>query len=301
MDPYDLSALFRFRERICSLPSDGPSRLSPTQPIPAARRIALLSGSFNPPTSAHTLMAERALNDECDAVVYLVPVAPAGKQPTGLMLEDRLLLLGAAAQPGSFTAVSSAGLYWEQAQAAAAAFPDADITFLAGSDKLEQVFDAAWYDDRDDALERLFGRARMLVSPRGESAEAVRQILEAPANRRFAHRVSVLPLHPAVGDLSSTRVRGLLCSGAEPSGLVPAAVASFCVQTRVFCPPDPDSGVDAYALRVRLFQLLWTVREWAEAAADFRGLMATAVSRTTEGERLRAIVSRGAGADLASV
>lgn len=292
MDPYDLRALFALRERISSLPAR-PSLTIVDQTPPRARKIALLPGSFNPPTSAHLLLAERALGDGFDTVVFVLARTTAGKQNTGLMLEDRIAALQSMIPPRAAIAVTSASLYCDQAEAAAAAFGRAELSILTGSDKLEQIFDASWYGARDQSLQRLFRFARLVVAPRGNGADGARALLERPENRAFASHVDFLPLHPAVGDLSSTRVRGLLASGSDPAGLMPAAVASLIGRLGAFAPPDLDSGVDRYATRVALIEALWKERDWAAGSADLRALCDLACGSTEDGERLRAMIRRG--------
>jgi len=294
MNAYDLRALFAFRERIASLPSE-PALLI-VSPMPPASRIALLPGSFNPPTSAHLLLAERALGDGFDAVVFVLAKESAGKQRTGLTLEDRLLALHSIAPPGTAVAVTSASLYCDQAEAAARALPGASISILVGSDKLEQIFDGSWYPDRDAALDRLFAHARLVVAPRGDGAESVRILLDEPANLRWAHFVELLPLHPAVGDLSSTRVRGLLASGADPTGLLPPAVAALMGDVGAFAPPDADTGADRYAIRAGLIDALAKARDWAVASADLAALVRIAAGDDGDGGRLRELLRTGAAA-----
>lgn len=294
MDAYDLKALFAFRERIEALPET--PAMSVLTAMPAIKRVALLPGSFNPPTSAHLLLAERALGDGFDGVIFVLARRTAGKQRTGLILEDRLAALQTIAPPGTAVAITSAPLYCDQAEAAAAAFPRAEISILVGSDKLEQIFDPAWYGDREDALDRLFACARLIVAPRGDGVDAVARLLERHANHRWARHVGMLPLHPAVGDLSSTRVRGLLASGADPSGLMPAAVARLMADLGAFTPPDADTGVDRYAVRAALLDALWPARDWAVASADLAALTRIACAPDHEGSRLREMLRTGAAA-----
>lgn len=298
MDPYDLRSLFALREQICSLPAEPAFAIVAPTP-PRARRIALLPGSFNPPTSAHLLLAERALGDGFDSVVFVLARSTAGKQHTGLMLEDRILALRSIVPAGGAIAVTSASLYCDQAEAAASTFSGADLSILTGSDKLEEIFDASWYGVRDESLQRLFGFARLVVAPRGNGADGVRALLARPENRAFAPHVDFLPLHPAVGDLSSTRVRGLLASGSDPAGLMPAVVASLISALGAFSPADPDSGIDRYAIRVALVDALWKAREWAAESADLRALTDLALSPTEEGDRLRTLIRRGGTGDHA--
>lgn len=295
IDPFDLASLFALRGLLDDLRDRREPTLLGVTPLPRARAVALLPGSFNPPTAAHVLLAERALAAGCDAVVFVTAVQTVGKPPFGLTVEDRLLTMRAAGADRILTAACSHGLYAEQAEAAAQAFPGADLVFLVGSDKVEQILDHAWYDDRDVALTRLFDRARLLAAPRGSTGEQVRDLLALPRNERWASYVDVLPLHPAVADLSSTRVRGLLGAGADPAGLVPGPVSPLLAEMHAFAPPlyiDAEE-VDAYGLRARLLDLLWALRHDLGTNVDMRHLMRVALSRTDAGRRFRSLVLAG--------
>jgi hypothetical protein len=212
-----------------------------------------------------------------------------GKEPSGLVPEDRLLAMRAASGGNFGVGASSHGLYADQAEAAKKLYPNAEITFLVGSDKVVQIFDPRWYDDRDAALERLFGAATLVVAPRSDQGELLRDVLASPENRRFSAAVSVLRLHPAVGDLSSTRVRGLLRAGAEPAGLVPTAVAELLTAMRAFAPPIVmgNDEVDAYAVRTKLIDVLWHARGTDAEAADLHELVTSALSPSAAGTQLR--------------
>lgn len=297
MDPFDLGTLFAHREILEGLDPGGPPTLHVVTPLRACGSVALLPGSFNPPTAAHVLLAERALRDGYDCVMFVLARHTAGKEPTGLIPEDRLLALRATIAEPLGVGVCSHGLYADQADAAARAFPGADLRFLVGSDKVLQIFEDGWYADRGDALERLFARAALVVAPRSDQGEALRETLSAPRNRRYADRVEILRLHPAVGDLSSTRVRGLLRSGADPAGLVPPPVADLLARVRAFAPPVQVGAeeVDPYAVRGALVDLLWRARA-DPAGVDLEALVTHAIA--PEGNVLRARLRDGtAGAD----
>lgn len=304
MDAYDLATLFAHRELLEGLHPDGPPRLVALKGSAPLGSVAILPGSFNPPTAAHVLLAERARREGFGCVMFVLARATIGKDTTGLMPEDRLLALRFIAQrAGMGVAASSCGLYCDQADAAAALFADAEIAFLVGSDKVADIFDERYYPDRDEALDRLFARARLVVSPRKDNGAHVGEILDRPENRRWAQHVSVLPLHPAVSDLSSTRVRGLLQAGADPAGLVPTAVGNFLAEVRAFAPAlaTGDEEIDHYRVRAQLINALWAAREWSERAADLRALVRLATDPGEEGRRVRRLLANGdaAAEDLA--
>jgi len=293
---FDLRALFELRGLWETLDPSGTPSIASLSPPGRCRNVALLPGSFNPPTAAHMLLGERALREGFDCVMLLLARNTVGKQPSGLIPEDRLLTMRAASNGVFAVAATSHGLYADQAEAAAAIYPDAELTFLVGSDKVAQIFEPHWYADRTEALERLFDRARLVVAPRSDQGDMLRDVLAAPENRRWSKAVEVLRLHPAVSDLSSTRVRGLLRSGAEPAGLVPSAVADLLSAMRAFAPPIAlgNEEVDAYGMRARLIDLCWTSRSIDPSTVDIRAVIESSLSPTQEGARLRASIWSGA-------
>ncbi|MFN2613526.1 MAG: nicotinate-nicotinamide nucleotide adenylyltransferase [Actinomycetota bacterium] len=300
VDPFDLASLLSLRELIGSVGRGGLPELSALAPIPQARSIAILPGSFNPPTAAHVLLAERALSEGFDRVVYAYARSTVGKRPNGLIPEDRMLAVRAAAtEAGMSIAVCSHGLYADLAEAAAAAFGEVELSFLVGSDKVIQIFEERWYENREAALDRLFSRARLVVAPRADQGERLKVVLRAPENRRFSDRVDILRLHPAVSDLSSTRVRGLLRSGADPTGLLPQSVADVLVSVRAFAAPEVVDGeeVDAYHVRAQLVDAFWRWRgndaTGATASIDLCSLWRAAVAPGENGKRLRALIVNG--------
>ena len=107
----------------------------------------------------------------------------------------------------------------DQALAAHTRWPDLDtLLFLVGYDKIVQIFDPRYYDDRDAALRKLFGLASFLVAPRDDAtADDLAALLSRPENRPFAGRVRSLPLPSAVAAVSSTGLRQDLGTELLPS------------------------------------------------------------------------------------
>jgi nicotinic acid mononucleotide adenylyltransferase len=306
LDAYDLPTLFSHREVLEGLDPDGPPRMVALRGSPSLGAVAFLPGSFNPPTAAHLLLAERARREGFGCVMYTLARRTVDKEQNGLIAEDRLLALRFVAQrAGMGVAVTSAGLYADMADASAMLFPGAEVAFLVGSDKVASIFDPAYYSDRESALDALFSRARLIVAPRTDDGETARQVLDRSENRAWANRVSILPLHPAVSELSSTRVRGMLQAGADPAGLVPSAVGTFLGEVGAFASPVSVQGeeVDRYRIRGKLLDILWSAREWAERAADLRALVRIASDPGEDGRHLRRLLANGEAraSDLASL
>ncbi|MGH2687876.1 MAG: hypothetical protein ACRDKW_03575, partial [Actinomycetota bacterium] len=190
---------------------EGPPRLellTPAPPVP--RAVGLLSGSFDPPTVAHAALASGLLGAGCELVLLVWSVrtlpkeaAPGGDPIPPLLHEDaRLdcLVAMAAARPGLAVALCSRGLIAEQAEAAARRFPGARLVVGMGSDKVLQLLDPRWYDDRTAALDRLTSLATVALAPRAGQEAAVAEVLARPENARWRAAFADLGLPAGVAD-----------------------------------------------------------------------------------------------------
>ncbi|MGH2721632.1 MAG: nicotinate-nicotinamide nucleotide adenylyltransferase [Actinomycetota bacterium] len=225
------------RDLIDLLRREGPPRLEllTPAPVPAPRVVGLLSGSFDPPTVAHAALASGLRDARCDLVLLVWSVrtlpkeaAPGGEPGPPLLDEDaRLdcLLAMAAARPGVGLALSSHGLIADQVEAAARRFPGARLVVGMGSDKVLQLLDPRWYDDRSAALDRLTGLATVAYAPRAGEEEAVAEVLARSENAPWRGAFADLGLPPGVADVSSREVRWRLRAGGDVSHLLPPEVA----------------------------------------------------------------------------
>jgi nicotinamide-nucleotide adenylyltransferase len=173
------------------------------------------------------------------------------------LLLDRILLLQTLLRrrlPHVGILLFNRGLYVEQAEAIRASFPRVRrIFFLMGFDKIEQILDPRYYEDRNAALEALFRQAELLVAPRRGQGPALslRDLLDRPENHRFARFIHALPFDPLYRDISSTRIRQ---DGAAYEHDVPQEVRQFMRETRAYAPPvrrEDGSMVDVYRERER--------------------------------------------------
>jgi cytidyltransferase-like protein len=190
----------------------------------APASVALLAGSFDPVTNAHLELA-RAASREVDLVVLTYSVRTLPKEPgaAGPLLSEaeRLRVLAAVCEtrPGLAVGLCSHGLLGDQAAAAGERFPGARISVVLGSDKLVQLFDPRWYEDRDAALGELFRTAEVRYAVRaGEEVDAT---LAAAASLGHAASIEPLDADPRVAAISSRAVRELARSARDVSGLVP--------------------------------------------------------------------------------
>lgn len=315
----DLARLSALHSVVDALDPDGPPALHRVVPPSApVRHLAALPGSFNPPTLAHLALTRAARRAGCETVVLVLSTRTIDKErPTGLLLEDRLLLLeeiarrsarrvargpGAAAErPQHALGIVglNRGLYVDQAALLRSAWPGAvSLTFVVGFDKIVQIFDPRYYADRDAALDALCAQASFLVAPRdAHDQRDLAALLARPENRRFADRVCFLPLPRRLRTISATQARAAL-----PAGLpapVPAPVRTFVRATGAFQPPRAlpnGEQIDAYATRVALLTALWRLDDVARW--DLGRLWRLATSATPAGARLRAALRAAADAEL---
>lgn len=258
---WDVRRLCALHEVIESVDLHAPPtmQLISPQPLPTVQRLGLLCGSFNPLTLAHTELANRAREVMgLDLVLFtLAKVTVEKEQVTGLSLEDRLLLLSLYAQrhAGNGVAVVNRGLYYEQAQAFRTLLGEyVALSFVVGMDKLLQILDPKYYQDREAALQQLFALTSLIVANRSAMARAeFERILDQPENRAYRQHIHFCPLSEEVADVSATAVRDGLAAGRSIDKLVPEETAEFLAETRAFFPPvlHGDATIDPYALRLR--------------------------------------------------
>lgn len=271
--------------------------------------VAVVAGSFNPPTTAHLNLCDGALSQPDIGAVWLsLAVHTVDKeQVSGAALEDRLCMLEmlVESRPGVGVVLCNRGLYVEQAAALRRALVRSgqELVFVVGFDKILQILDARYYADRAASLGELFGLARFLVAKRGGyGREALDELLDQTANRPYRGRIAPLTTLPASHDpsLSSTSVRAAhaedtrrLAGGDE----VPAAVWAFMAATGVYeSPVTLDSGetLDRYALRSRLREALVAEAGGDFSAAAFEAAVALATADSDSGRELRRLLAQDA-------
>lgn len=232
----------------------------PGSPTPEGG-IIIFPGSFNPPTTAHLAMLKQARHfaylhghmKVYAAISKHIVDKEAVERP---LLVDRIVLLDTVLRHHlrhTGIMLFNRGLYVEQAEAVRTYFPKVtELYFLIGFDKIVQILDPRYYEDRDAALRELFALAELLVAPRGAAGTAeLTRLLDRPENRQFASHIHVLPLNTAYRDISSTRIRE---DPADHEQEVPPEVRRFIRQTHAYAPPVqlPDgSSIDYYGERAK--------------------------------------------------
>ncbi|GCE13751.1 hypothetical protein [Tengunoibacter tsumagoiensis] len=179
--------------------------------------VIVLTGSFNPPTTAHiALLKEAQLYARAHQPMYLY--AAISKKIVNKehverpLLIDRIILLEDVLRrriPHAGLLLFNRGLYVEQAQALRRSFPHVQkIYFLMGFDKILQILDPRYYEDRNEALQALFQQAELLVAPRGSASHNdLTALLQQTENQPYARYIHALPFGPQYREVSSTHVR----------------------------------------------------------------------------------------------
>ena len=269
--------------------------------IARARRVGIFAGSFNPLTLAHVALAEAARRQaRLDTIVWAAAVVTVDKERVErAALADRLTQVRAYLRGThrDALAVFNRGLYVDQARALRPLLvPDAELVMLVGYDKIVQIFDARYYDDRDAALDALFAEAQIAVAPRSHAGTTeLETLLALPANRRFAHYVTPLELPDQYAEESSTEARRRAASGTPPRdelrGLLPPEGAALVRETDAYR-LAPSSAllndVDTYTLRQRWLHALMTLpASVVRRVAPLSTLVAQSRAATSEGGAIR--------------
>ncbi|MGI8915430.1 MAG: nicotinate-nicotinamide nucleotide adenylyltransferase [Chloroflexota bacterium] len=219
-------------------PGDSPAARLLFGDCPRGSRVAVLAGSFNPPTRAHLGLAEAALaTGRFDRLLFALALRTINKERNvGATLAERCAMVAALVkiEPRFAVVVTNRGLYLDQAEAIQQAVAPRDLAFIVGFDKIVQIVDPRYYVDRDAALGDLFARVRFLVAPRDGGGRADLDYLFGQAEHRaFRERVQYLPLPQLGGQeqrLSSTQVRELIARGEDVAWAMPQAVLPILTQ-----------------------------------------------------------------------
>ena len=266
--------LRRIQTLLEQLQPEGPPQalLAPGSPIPRGG-IIVFPGSFNPPTTAHLALLKEARNfarfqawskgkrEIIQLYAALSKHIVDKENVERPLLLDRILLLDILLRR-RFTHAGillfNRGLYVEQAQAVHSSFPHVTrLLFLVGFDKIVQILDPHYYDDRDAELHELFSLAELLVAPRGDAGtDSLAKLLQRPENQPFAPYIHALPFSSAYRYVSSTNIRQHAGSYLDE---IPHEVRRFVRETRAYTPPlrlADSSEIDCYEERVKVLEAL---------------------------------------------
>lgn len=212
------------------------------EPLISAR-LGVFAASFNPTTSAHVeLMQRAATRFALDEMLALAGSVNADKASYECALTDRLAMLALtfADDPRTAIGLSSRAFYTDMIEALAPLYPQSELHFVIGFDTFERVLDHEnrytqkyhrQFRDRVAALDYLFTHSRLIVAGRAGAGRDQMRALLADEPARFAERVLYLDTPADLGERSATEVRRLIRAGASIAGLVPPVVERY-IQTR---------------------------------------------------------------------
>jgi cytidyltransferase-like protein len=175
-------------------------------------RVALVPGSFNPPTNAHRALLEAALDRVDEAIAVLPRKFPhKSYEDTGASLEDRVRMLEYLSPVPYSIAISEGGLFLDMCdEFHCDGEPGTELYIACGRDAAERIL--GWNYADPGMLDRMFSSFQLLVAARqGE--------FTPPA--RFAHRIHSLGIPAEHDPVSSTEVRNRIEAGQEWRHLVP--------------------------------------------------------------------------------
>ena len=275
----DLDLALSIRHSVAQLrqsaaPTVRPIYVAPGITAPGCR-MAVFAGSFNPLTIAHEAVIEQALGTvQCDEAVVSIAVHTIDKtEQQGASLVDRLVSLTSLARAHQrvSVAVTNLGLYLDQAIAYRKAFPKlGGLTFLVGFDKIVQILDPRYYQDRDRELGQLFRLARFMVAPRGDNDRSdLDLLLSSPPNQSFSAMVGWLPLGSDFTRLSSSALRSSAGAIAEQYGL--SRHAAPAISAGAYSNQTLDKW--RYGTRQALIEAIAPMRNDLQRRVDFATLM----------------------------
>jgi len=262
---YTIQRFKRIQVLLDQLDPQAPSQalVVPDSPAPEGK-IIVFPASFNPPTFAHIALLKQAwqfarVHGPMHIYAALSTHITDKEGVERPLLLDRINLLETVLRKHvrhTGIILFNRGLYVEQAEAVHSAFPQvSNLYFLIGFDKIVQIFDPHYYEDRDLALHELFELADFLVAPRAEAGpEELSILLDRPENRQYAGHVHALPLSTVYRYISSTRIRQGLSAHEQE---VPTEVRRFIHETHAYEPPlelQDGTKIDQYGERMRAIE-----------------------------------------------
>jgi nicotinate (nicotinamide) nucleotide adenylyltransferase len=308
--PYnDLKLITAIREALAPLdPSAEPRThfFTDRSDLRLAKRVGVLSGSFNPLTNAHIALAGAAQAQiPLDTVVFTMSKVTVDKESvTEASLDDRLLVLRRYAREKHDYEVAAInrGLYADQVEAMHSALPEAEFCFIVGLDKALQIIDPRYYDDFNESLNHLFDNASLAIAPRGE--ESLQGLLErmnilSPAHRK---RIRFIDLPSGFRYDSSSDIRGMVERGRYTADLVPQETLDFIEATYAYMPPlilTDGSNADRYAMRSTLLDVLSSAPQLSRSP-DIDLLLRVAFEDSERGKTLRELLESTASSAAAS-
>ncbi len=197
--------------------------------------LGVLGGTFNPPHNGHLECARHALVElDLEQLIFMpVRLAPHKRGDADPGSRRRVDMCRLAV--GEYERVTVSTLEVEREgpsftvdtlRAIAVSDPGAELTFVAGADMARTL--PSWRAPRE-----ILGLARLAVAERGGAVR--REIREVMRSLGAEDRVTFLDMAPV--DVSSSMVRDRVAAGESIDSLVPAGVARYIADHRLYEQP----------------------------------------------------------------
>ncbi len=203
--------------------------------VPSSRqgRLGILGGAYNPITLAHLAIAETVVRTfGIHEVLFLLPAVPPHKTIFGASLEQRLEMMQLAVEerPYATVGLSTHGLFLDMYQGLLGVYPPhTEVFFLTGRDAAERIL--TWkYDDAEAALHQMFTAFQLIVCDR----EGPFHLPEDPLFAPYRQRIHCCTLPPDLHHVSATEVRQRCHHGLPLDDLVPAGVARYIGEHKLY-------------------------------------------------------------------
>ncbi len=164
-----------------------------------AKRIAVLSGTFNPPTRAHLALAGAALH-HAGEILFVLPKTLPHKTFDGASFDERLemVLRATAGHPQYSVGASEGGLFAEIARECRDACAAEEVNLICGRDAAERI--AGWdYAGHPSFAQQLSEYSLLVAARQGEYVPPV----------ELARRIEPLAFNPEYEAYSASEVRRL--------------------------------------------------------------------------------------------
>jgi nicotinate-nucleotide adenylyltransferase len=202
--------------------------------LPASNgRLGVLGGVYNPITRAHLILAQAAVEQvNLHEVIFVLSKIPPHKPLFGASIAQRLemMRIGITDIPYISVGLCTHGLFLEICETLQQHYPqNPELFFITGRDVAERIL--SWpYPDPEQAIEQMFETFQLLVFPRqGKLVLPENQLIH-----NYTHRIHALGLPENLDHISSSRVRQLISAGESIENLVPAEVASYLKNRKLY-------------------------------------------------------------------
>jgi len=287
-DIYDFKRLFTLHKTVEETDLEGPPTLHFVLRCKGGRRLGVFPSSFNPLTTAHVELIDKAAQKgKLDEILLVLDKRTTDKPLFGATLEDRLLMLTLFARdkPNISIALSSHGLFVDKLMALKQVYPSGtEIFFIVGYDTIIRVLDEKYYQDREVALNQLFEGSRFLVANRREkNIKDIHRLFELKENEKYRDKIDTFQISPSLAEVSSTQVRRLVKEGESIGHLVPPEVDLFIRETRLYAQSNE------YELRTKVLRYLFALHR-EPVDVELRRAIRLAKSPTPLGENIRRVI-----------